>query len=225
MTAHGLDRPGHFSTASDLARFGNMVLADRRLRRIVGTARTTISGSRGTIEVQNRNSLLETYPGAVGIKTGFTAAAGDVLVAAAQRGGRRLIAVALGSTDAAADARRLLDLGFSRLRRTVLLRRGTPVGGLVFDPAGTAPVRSARTVRGMTDPATLRRHFEAAPRVRLPLSPGSEVGAVVLAARGRTVARVPAVVARAPAPVHAGGLLEWLGAALRLGRFLVAAQA
>ena len=221
VTAHGLDRPGHFSTARDLAVFGRMVLDDPLLRTIVATPRTTITGSRGAVEVNNRNSLLETYEGAVGIKTGFTAAAGDVLVAAARRGGRRLIAVALGSANAASDARRLLDLGFSLLRRTVLLRRGAPVGGLVFDPAGTATVRSARTVRGMTDPTTLRRRFTPLRELRLPLRPGAQVGAVVLAAGDRTVARVPAVVVRPPAPGDAVPLVEWLGSALRVGHALL----
>ena len=60
----------------------------------------------------NKNHLLGEYPGADGVKTGWTTLAKHCLVASATRGGVRLIAVVLGSDDAYADARRLLDHGF-----------------------------------------------------------------------------------------------------------------
>jgi D-alanyl-D-alanine carboxypeptidase (penicillin-binding protein 5/6) len=216
VTPHGLDEPGHFSTARDLALFADRLLAHPLLRRIVRTPSVTIAGPRGLTEIENRNVLLDTYEGAIGVKTGFTVAAGDVLVAAARRAGRRLIAVAMGSQDAGRDARRLLDLGFARLRRTVLLARGASVGELVFDPGGSTSVRAARTVRGMADPAALRSRFLPAPTVGLPLRPGAVVGAVTLAAPSRAVARVPAVVRTAPDPHAPPPILEWLGGVLRV---------
>jgi D-alanyl-D-alanine carboxypeptidase len=57
--------------------------------------------------------LLGQYPGADGVKTGTTDAAGECLVASASRDGHRLIAVVLGSTDRYADATALLDYGFA----------------------------------------------------------------------------------------------------------------
>ena len=61
----------------------------------------------------NNNRLLTTYRGADGVKTGYTHKAGPCLVASATRGGVSLIAVVLNSPDMYADAKRLLDLGFS----------------------------------------------------------------------------------------------------------------
>ena len=61
----------------------------------------------------NNNLLLHAYPGANGVKTGYTHAAGRCLVASATQHGRRLIAVVLDSPNMYADARRLLNLGFS----------------------------------------------------------------------------------------------------------------
>jgi D-alanyl-D-alanine carboxypeptidase (penicillin-binding protein 5/6) len=71
---------------------------------------------------KNTNPLLGTYPGAVGIKTGYTLAAGQCLLFEARRGGTALIGVVLDSspTDAAtpsaaaSDAKAMLNWGFSR---------------------------------------------------------------------------------------------------------------
>jgi D-alanyl-D-alanine carboxypeptidase len=61
----------------------------------------------------NKNLLLSRYPGANGVKTGYTTKAGHCLVASATRSGRTLIAVVLDSRDTYGDATKLLDLGFS----------------------------------------------------------------------------------------------------------------
>jgi D-alanyl-D-alanine carboxypeptidase (penicillin-binding protein 5/6) len=68
-------------------------------------------------EYLNKNALLGTYPGANGVKTGYTSKAGHCLVASARRGRVELIAVVLRSGDEYGDARRLLDLGFRELAR------------------------------------------------------------------------------------------------------------
>ncbi|MGH2820092.1 MAG: D-alanyl-D-alanine carboxypeptidase family protein, partial [Actinomycetota bacterium] len=118
VTPHGLDVAGHHSSAADLALIARRLLADDLLAEIVATAGTSIEGPRGLIPLENRNPLLEGYGGALGVKTGYTALAGNVLVAAARRGGRTVTTVAMDSIDAAEDSRALLDHGFARLRRT-----------------------------------------------------------------------------------------------------------
>ena len=115
VTAHGLDRPGHRSTARDLALLAAELLENPVLAGMVALRRSRIGGPEGGL-LRNRNVLLKRYRGAIGVKTGYTAEAGDVLVAAAERGGRRLIAVALDAVNAASDARKLLDYGWSALR-------------------------------------------------------------------------------------------------------------
>ncbi len=130
VTSHGLDRPGHYSSARDLARIAALLLSDPDLAKIVATPSVRVATESGPSKIDNTNALLETYRGAVGVKTGSSGDAGEVLVAAAVRGDRRLIAVAMGSPDAAADAAKLLDYGFARLRRTVLVGVGTVVGRL-----------------------------------------------------------------------------------------------
>jgi D-alanyl-D-alanine carboxypeptidase (penicillin-binding protein 5/6) len=110
----GFKDTGNHSCATDLAALARAVLDEPRLARIVRRRRAVlpfpIKG--GRIFLFNNNPLLRMgYPGAIGVKTGFTNAAGRCLVAAAQRGGRRLGVVLLHSPDPGRQARVLLDRG------------------------------------------------------------------------------------------------------------------
>lgn len=193
VTAHGLDEPGHEASAADLARFAAELLRDPVLARIVATERTTIASSTGTKVLENRNVLLESYRGATGVKTGYTINARDVLVASATRDGRSLIAVALGSQDAARDAAALLDLGFADLANTAVIGPGDEIASLVFDPSGAVVVRPDDVVRSAILPAEIEVAFVPLDHVSLPIAPGERVGTVVVEHEGRTLDRVAAV--------------------------------
>jgi D-alanyl-D-alanine carboxypeptidase len=111
----GFEDVGNHSCATDLAAMARAVLDQPRLARIVKRRRAILPFpvKGGRIYLFNNNPLLRTgYPGAIGVKTGFTAAAGRCLVAAAQRGGRRLGVVLLHSPDPGRQARVLLNRGF-----------------------------------------------------------------------------------------------------------------
>jgi serine-type D-Ala-D-Ala carboxypeptidase (penicillin-binding protein 5/6) len=192
-TPHGLDALDHYSTASDLALIGEKLLEDEVLAEIVGTQEATISGSRRVVSLENTNLLLGSYPGALGIKTGFTASAGNVLVSAAERDGRRLIAVALGSADTFADSRAMLDYGFAVLRRGIVLRAGTPVGGVLFDTLGSSGIVAAKTLRGITDPSEVRLFFEPSEDLRAPIAAGTSVGTITIGDGDKDVGEVDAV--------------------------------
>lgn len=99
-------------TAIDLATLARAALAEPRLRPFFTLTSITLPDGE---TADNRNLLLERYPGATGVKTGFTLAAGNSLVASARRDGRELIAVLLDAGDDPArfdQAAALLDLGF-----------------------------------------------------------------------------------------------------------------
>lgn len=191
VTAHGLDTAGHFSTARDLARIGGAMLDDPELAEIVATPRSVIDGG---MSLENRNLLLEGYEGAIGIKTGYTRAAGNVLVGAARRRHRTVISVAMGSYDALADSRRLLDYGFRRLARTVLVPAGRPVGTLVTAAGSATPVVARRAVRGLADPERVAVEWSATPGLTAPAA-GERVGTVVVSAGRHRVGNVGAVAA------------------------------
>ena len=215
VTAHGLDMPGHVSTARDLALIAEALLADPVLARIVATSETLVPGPDGEVLLENRNVLLDRYPGTTGVKTGYTAGSGDVLVASAQRGERALIAVAMGSENAAVDARRLLEHGWKALARTPLLEEGASVATLVFDPSGATRVTAAEGVVGPADPDSLEIVFEPG-QVVPPIAAGQEVGEVVVrTAAGSVVGRVPALAAQPVQPAEASWAEELLASVLR----------
>ena len=113
-----VDRGNH-SCAADLASMTRALLDQPRLARIVKRRRAVlpfpIKG--GRIFLFNNNPLLRMgYPGTIGVKTGFTRAAGRCIVAASQRNGRRLGVVLLHSPDPARQARLLLTRGFAARR-------------------------------------------------------------------------------------------------------------
>jgi D-alanyl-D-alanine carboxypeptidase len=119
-TPSGFRDAGNHSCAGDLAAIARAVLRTPRLARIVrkpaAVLRFPIKG--GKLYLYSTNPLLrEGYRGAIGVKTGYTIAAGRCLVAAAKRGHRRLAAVLLHSPDPGLQARKLLDAGFRWERR------------------------------------------------------------------------------------------------------------
>jgi serine-type D-Ala-D-Ala carboxypeptidase (penicillin-binding protein 5/6) len=108
-----LDRD-NYSTAWDMAALARYALWNPRFRAIVRTKVKHVPWSPPTYEkiYVNKNHLLGSYPGADGVKTGWTTMAKHCLVASARRHGVHLIAVILGSDDSYTDVRKLLDFGF-----------------------------------------------------------------------------------------------------------------
>jgi serine-type D-Ala-D-Ala carboxypeptidase (penicillin-binding protein 5/6) len=123
----GLPDPGEYSTystAHDLIALGRAAMRNKTLAAIVATREYKLSGGsahRAHAWV-NLDPLLGKVPGAIGIKTGYTSAAGQCLLFEAKRGSTTLIGVVLDSSGvnsptlaaAAADATAMLNWGFSR---------------------------------------------------------------------------------------------------------------
>ena len=105
---NGLDADSHYSSARDMARLTAYAMENETFRRIVSTEYVTI----GERYLKNHNKLLSLYDGCIGVKTGYTKAAGRTLVAAAQRDGMELICVTLKDGDDWNDHIALFDFGF-----------------------------------------------------------------------------------------------------------------
>lgn len=116
----GLPAQNHYSTAYDLSRIAMYGYKDEGFRQLVGTAKREIhwvEPSKSEI-LENTNLLLGHYPGANGIKTGYTEAAGECLIASAERDGAALIAVVMHAEDDKRfdEAAKLLDYGFEKVK-------------------------------------------------------------------------------------------------------------
>ena len=128
---HGLDDEAHFSTARDLLTLAQAAIADPEFAEIVTLTRYRIEDAPdGTERVaEATNTLLESYRGTFGVKTGFTFRAGLVFVGGAERDGRRIWVVVMGSDGPGAhfaDAAALLDYAFEDLRVIDTITKGTP---------------------------------------------------------------------------------------------------
>ena len=121
--ASGLPHRDNVTTARDMAILGAAILRRFTERQSLFARTETRIGTR---RLSTTNALLGSFPGAAGLKTGFTCWSGYNIVAAAERGGRTLIAVVLGSRTKAArnlKAIRLLQAGFRGARTEPRLRK------------------------------------------------------------------------------------------------------
>ncbi|CRZ15802.1 D-alanyl-D-alanine carboxypeptidase family protein [Mycolicibacterium neworleansense] len=138
-TPSGLDGPGMSTSAYDIGLFYRYAWQNPAFADIVATQSYDFPGRDGnpSYPVENDNKLLYNYPGAMGGKTGYTDDAGQTFVGAANRDGRRLVAVLMKGTRVPIapweQAARLLDYGFAT-------PPGTKVGTLVDpDPSLVTP--------------------------------------------------------------------------------------
>jgi D-alanyl-D-alanine carboxypeptidase (penicillin-binding protein 5/6) len=117
MNPCGHDQPGHRSAAEDLALLAQAALRNPTFAALVATVRTAVKTESGRrFEVENKNELVGRYPGAVGVKTGFTSGAGKCLIALAERQGRQVLLVLLNAPDRWWTAVAMLDYAFSQGR-------------------------------------------------------------------------------------------------------------
>lgn len=117
---NGLDDEAHYSTAEDMAKLAAAAMDDPVLRRVASTRTARIGGRTLT----NHNKLLSRVEGCVGLKTGYTRAAGRTLVSCAERDGVRLVAVTLQDGDDWNDHASLYEQGFRVLRPVKAVERG-----------------------------------------------------------------------------------------------------
>lgn len=186
---NGLDAEGHYSTARDMAILACAAMENETLARIVSTRTITIGGRTMT----NHNKLLSYMEGCIGLKTGYTRAAGRTLVSCAERNGQRLIAVTLQDGNDWADHQILYEYGFSTYpaRRLAVLGqevKRVPVQGAV------QPAVSLVAADSFFWPEA--EHESIASRVELnepltaPLAAGTTVGQVVYTLEGKEIGRV-----------------------------------
>lgn len=123
---NGLDAPDHHSTARDLAVLTAYAMDNPVFAKTVSTKSVTV----GQRVMQNHNKLLWQIEGADGVKTGYTKAAGRILVSSAVRHGRRLIAVTINAPDDWQDHTALLEEGFAKFYSRRIVRAGDCVGAL-----------------------------------------------------------------------------------------------
>jgi D-alanyl-D-alanine carboxypeptidase (penicillin-binding protein 5/6) len=216
FSPNGLDDRG-YSTPRDLFSLTRAAYEQPLFTRITGTRFADVSGPNGKPRhLQNRNVLLWLYPGAFGVKTGYTHASGYCVVAAAQRDGLSLVSVVLGEpSEAFSDAAALLDYGFRAFQHVTFVDAKQ-----AFDPVqmhGEAvPVAAQARLEGLVPagaPTSTRSSVALDPGAPFPPAVGDPVATVKVTAGGDPIGTVPLVATARPRPPPppAGG---WLGRSL-----------
>ncbi len=124
VNPNGLDHPEHYSTARDLAILASYAMENPIFAQTVRTKSVRV----GERYLTNHNKLLWRVEGAAGVKTGYTKAAGRILVSSAIRDGRRLICVTINDGNDWVDHAQLLGDGFERYQVRQIVEKGQHLG-------------------------------------------------------------------------------------------------
>jgi D-alanyl-D-alanine carboxypeptidase (penicillin-binding protein 5/6) len=195
---NGLDDGGH-SSPRDLAALTRVAIGNDELVRIMETKFAVLSNPDGPARhIQNRNVMLWLYPGAFGVKTGYTGAAGQCLIVAAKRGDRVLISVVLADGHRVFDdSAALLEYGFGAFSKVAVVRAGQRTGSLTLDGA-QVPTRATeglvRLVRA-DRVREIRFDLAASASASLPIAADRRVGEAMVSAHGVVIGSVPVVAA------------------------------
>ena len=213
----GFDAPAQHTSADDLVDLAIELRRDPTFRGITDTPSIELTEGRRPRRIVNRNNLVRTVPWIDGVKTGYTAEAGYVLVGSGERKGVTLVSAVLGTPSEAERDTATLELlryGLSLYGREAVLERGERVGEVAIrDRDVNVPVAAAKAVE-----LTLRRDedVEVRPRgvpaeVEGPVERGLQLGTAVVTVDGAVEARVALVATRS---AEAATLIERIDAAL-----------
>ena len=186
---HGLDAPGHYSTARDMAVLASYAMENPIFRQTVSTK--TVNA--GTRSLRNHNKLLWQVEGADGVKTGFTKAAGRILVSSATRQDRRLVTVTINAPNDWQDHKTLLEEGFSQYSIHAIVTKGESLGTveLAGGEEGTVSLLAAEDFSyALTQDEQPEIVISGPGFVYAPVVQGQEAGYAYICLNGKTVGKV-----------------------------------
>lgn len=205
VNTNGLPVANHYTSAYDIAVMSRALIAfpetAQWFTKWQDTIKVGLPGKEKEFGLTNTNKLIKQYPGAIGIKTGFTQDAGYCLSGAAERDGTRLIGVILGCTTSNirfAEIKRLLDYGFSnyesvkiaekgQVQKALKIEKGTPskVDVIMEDDAAVLVKKGNKN--------RIKTKIEMDGYIKLPLKRGQKLGELVVLQDGKEKERFPIV--------------------------------
>lgn len=188
----GLDSPGHYSTARDLAVLAAYAMENPIFAKTVSTKSLKI----GERYLTNHNKLLWQIDGADGVKTGYTKAAGRILVSSAQRDGRRLIGVTIDAPNDWEDHADFLEEGFRRYSICQIVQAGDVLGTVtvVGGEDCTIELLAAEGFRYALAPEETPQTAIPGPGfVYAPAVEGADAGYAYVLIEGKAVGKIPLI--------------------------------
>ncbi len=156
---HGLNDPDHYTSARDLALIARAAIQEPRISEVVRTRQTRITRSmdKQDVTLYNHSHFLGRFPGADGIKTGWTVPAGHCYVGSVTQHNWRLISVVLKSPDYVHETALLMKYGYANYEPHILAHAG--------DPAGRCPIQNGAVA---SVPATVQQKLQVVLRKGAP---------------------------------------------------------
>jgi D-alanyl-D-alanine carboxypeptidase (penicillin-binding protein 5/6) len=197
----GLDSPGNYSSARDLATLAGRLLGNRTFARVADSSSAVLGSLHPALTIGTRNTLLLRAPWVTGVKTGHTLAAGYVEVGSGRRKGVELISAVLGApseTQRDTESLDLLDYGFAqyRVRHPVGDREVIATPSIHYS-GGELPLRATHGIRvGVRRGQRLQTSVRAPDRVTGPIRRGRRLGRVTVVVDGRVAGAAALVAAR-----------------------------
>ena len=189
---NGLDSPNHYSTAKDLAKLACYAMDNPVFRQTVSTKQMKI----GQRYLTNHNKLLWHVEGADGVKTGYTKAAGRILVSSAARNGRRIVAVTLNDPDDWQDHAQLLEAGLARYTIKRIVDAGQCVGEVevIGGEAGKVQLLAAEEFDyALAEGETIQLVCSGPAFAYAPVVEGADAGWGYAMLQGKAVGKVPLI--------------------------------
>ncbi len=204
----GLDTPGHYSTAADLAALARYAMRDEtigaRFRELAQTREYSLqtTGEAGTLVFKTTNELLSMYDWIIGVKTGETPNAGSCLVAAGTRHGISVLSVVMGvgtHEEVFTESLDLLEYGFARYQYVTVLNEGAAVAEaqVPWEVEPLELVTAEEVGKELSEGQSLTATVTVGSDLKLPVEAGQAVGWVELSVDGVAVGTVDVVTTRA----------------------------
>lgn len=219
---HGLTAPGHYTTAHDLAIIARTAMQTPRIRNVVKLRYSRIQRSidkRDDI-MRNHTHFVGHFPGADGIKTGWTIPAGHCFVGSVTRNGWELISVELHSPSFVKETERLMNYGFTHFQPHLLAVKDEALAHCKVHDGITPTVPAAYPHKleitlpiGKTGLLTLQPSLDS---LNAPVPAGTPVGKVDVLLNGRPIlsrsliALQPDPSRKTSAPSHFAGIWKHL---------------
>jgi D-alanyl-D-alanine carboxypeptidase (penicillin-binding protein 5/6) len=208
VNTNGLPVANHYSSAYDIALMSKEVMKHKKIQDWFTVWMTNVTvglpGKKQTeLGLTNTNRLIKIYPGANGIKTGFTQEAGYCLSASAERGDLALIAVIMGSPTSKirfAEASKLLDYGFANYDSVKLAEKGETMGMIVIEKGSPNMIEAVSheninvlVKKGERD--NIRSELSFGDKISAPIAKGDKIGELIIFEKDKEIERCPLVAA------------------------------
>ena len=187
----------HLTSAYDIALMSRELMKNHPdITKFTTIWMDTVRG--GAFGLSNTNKLVRFYPGATGLKTGFTSGAGYCLSATAERDGMGLIAVVMGcetSKDRFAACKQLLDYGFANyaLVAPEVSENAVPVKLGTSDFVSAVPAESPKLLVDKAQKNQVQILTELEETVSAPVSKGQKLGMMTIKVGEQTIRQIPMV--------------------------------